>query len=94
MFSSMARTINIEINAPLKDSWLIHCILNFKEEIHQEFLRSGHAMITDSTAVDRALSPLRITVASKRSLSSASTIISKALKHYGVADVVRVSRAS
>ncbi len=90
----MSRTINIEINASLQDSWLIHCILNFKDELHREFLRSGHATIADPAAVDRALSPLRINIASKRSLASVSAIISKALKRYEVADAVRVSRAS
>ena len=88
----MAHTIHIEINASLQDSWLVHRVLSFKEEIHREFLRSGHAAITDPTAVDRALSSLGITVASKRSLGSVSAIITKALKHYEVGDAVRVSR--
>jgi hypothetical protein len=90
----MAHVINIEINASLQDSWLIHCILNFKEEIHRELLRSGHGTITDPTAVDRALLPLSITVASKRSLGSVFTIITNALKHYELSDAVRVSRGS
>ena len=90
----MAHTINIEINASLQDSWLIHCILNFKEELHREFLRSGHATIADPTVVDHALSPLSIIVASKRSLGSVSAMIAKALKHYEVAAAIRVSRAS
>ena len=87
----MAHTINIEINASLQDSWLIHCILNFKEEIHRELLRNGHAVITDPAAVDRALSPLSITVASKRACSNVSAIITKALKRHEVADAVRVT---
>ena len=90
----MAHTISIEIDASLQDSWLVHRILNFKEELHREFLRSGHATITDPAAVDRALSPLSIVVASKRSLGSVSVIITKALKHYEVSDAVHVSRAS
>ncbi len=88
----MAFTIQIGVDASLQDSWLIHRILNFKEELNREFIRSGIATISDAGAVDRALDSLTITIPSKRSLSSVSKCIDKALLRHEVAQSIRVQR--
>ena len=88
----MAYTINIEIEAALQDSWLVHRLLNFKEDLHREFVRNGQAVIADIGAIDRALDPLTITIASKRSLSSVTAFISKSLLRHDVAEAVRMTR--
>lgn len=88
----MSYAIRIEVQASLQDSWLIHRILNFKEDLQREFLRSGAASITDPQAVDRALDPLTIAISSKRSLAAVSKCIEKALLQHDISGSVHVRR--
>jgi hypothetical protein len=90
----MAHVIRIEVDASLRDSSLIHRILNFKEDLDREFCRTEISTISDRGAVDRALEPLTITGPSKRQLALVSGFIEKALKRNNVADNVRVHRVS
>jgi hypothetical protein len=88
----MSRMIQIEVNASLEDSGLIHRILNFKEDLYRDCLREGTATIADTGAVDRALDPLTIEVSSKRTLASVSKSIERALLRHQVAGNVKVQR--
>lgn len=88
----MAYTIQIEVDASLKDSDLIHRTLNFKEDIRREFIRSGSATIENTRAVDSALDPLTIFIPSKRLLASVSKCINQALRRNDVSENIHVER--
>ena len=90
----MPRLFKIKVSASLQDDWLISRVLDFKEDLHREFLRGGQATVVDPSAVDRALVPLNIVVASKRALGSVFAFITKPIQRHDVAAAIRVSRVS
>lgn len=88
----MAHVFDVTVTASLEDGDLVHRILNFKENLHRECYRNHDVTVLDPAAIDAALMPVSFSVHSKAGLARFQKLVKKALAHYQVEHVVRVSR--
>jgi hypothetical protein len=88
----MAYVFEITVSASLEDDDLIRRILDFKENLHRDCLRSHDVAVSDPNAIDSALSSVSFSVRSKAGLARFTTLMQNSLARHRVERAVRVVR--
>ena len=87
----MAHTIQMTVNASLKEADLIFRILNFKEDIHRELLQGEYGTVAEPASMDKALAPVTITIPRKRHCDHITSFMAGALGRHAVGHAVHIA---
>ena len=83
------KTLRITLPAAAEDRSHIHNFRNFGEDIHCHFLPTGIAQVPD---MDSATTRLHVVISATRHLGTVSSYVTKAIRRYGLSDLVHVTR--
>ena len=83
------KTLRITLPAAAEDYNHVPNFRNFGEDIHCHFISTGIAHVPD---MDSATTELHVVISATRHLGSVTSYVNKAIRRYGLSDLVHVTR--